>query len=175
MPKQQVKSSEQPPAIGYIRLDDHDDNEFAVLLKDIATCCLREGLRLIRTFYDQGNDGSTLARPGVVELRQALQYMPGLVVIVPTLDHLSPADSIRSPLLLMIHKFGGKLLVANEPNGKTGRLRRHAVRDVDWAGRRARALVMAVLWWFVGALAAVFELWFGLLVWTSNRDRWPRR
>jgi hypothetical protein len=99
-------------------LNEHDPSEFALLLKDIAACCLREGLRLVRTFYDQGYDGSTLARPGVVELRQALQDMPGLVVIVPTLDHLSPADSIRSPLLLMIHKFGGKLLVANEPNGK---------------------------------------------------------
>jgi hypothetical protein len=118
MPKQQVKSSEQPPAVAYLRLDEHDDAAFAVLLKDIAACCLREGLRLVRTFYDQGYDGSTLARPGVVELRQALQDLPGLVVIVPTLGHLSPVEVIRSPLLLMIHKFGGKLLVANEPNGK---------------------------------------------------------
>jgi hypothetical protein len=118
MPKASVKSSEQPPAVGYIRLDDHDDSQFAVLLKDIATCCLREGLRLVRTFYDRGYDGSQLARAGIVEVQEALRATPGLVVVVPTLDHLSPANVIRSPLTLMIHRLGGKLLVACEPNGK---------------------------------------------------------
>ena len=118
MPKQLVKSSEQLPAVGYIRLDEHDDAAFAVLLKDIASCCVRESLRLVRTFYDQGYDGSQLARPGIVELREVLKDTTSLVVIVPTLDHLSPVEVIRSPLLLMIHKFGGKLLVANEPKGK---------------------------------------------------------
>jgi hypothetical protein len=34
---------------------------------------------------------------------------------------------------------------------------------------------MTVLWWFIGVLAIVLGLWFGLLVWTSNRDRWPHR
>jgi hypothetical protein len=118
MPKQQVKSSEQPPAVGYLRLNEHDDAAFAVLLKDIAACCLREGLRLVRTFYDRGYDGSQLARAGIVEVQEALRGTPGLVVVVPTLDHLSPADVIRSPLTRMIHRLGGKLLVANEPNGK---------------------------------------------------------
>lgn len=118
MPKQQVKSSELPPAIGYLRLDDGDEDVFAMLLKDIAACCLREGLRLVRTFCDRGYDGSQLARAGLVEVQEALRERPGLVVIVPTLDHLSPANVIRSPLLLMVHRLGGRLLVANEPNGK---------------------------------------------------------
>jgi hypothetical protein len=34
---------------------------------------------------------------------------------------------------------------------------------------------MAALWWVVGAVAVVLGLWFGLLVWTSSRDRWPHR
>jgi hypothetical protein len=115
----EVKPSEQPPAVAYLRLDeDSDDHQFALLLKDIATCCLREGLRLVRTFTDRGYDGQVLARPGLVELREALKQMPSLVVIVPTLDHLSPAEVIRSPLILMVHRLGGRLLVANEPNGK---------------------------------------------------------
>jgi hypothetical protein len=118
MPKQQVRSSELPPAIGYIRMDDHDDSGFALLLKDIAACCLREGLRLVRTFYDQGYDGSQLARAGIVEVQEVLRETPGVVVVVPTLDHLSPADVIRSPLILMVHRLGGRLLVACEPNGK---------------------------------------------------------
>lgn len=114
MPKHVVKPSEQPPAVAYLRLDDDDDVEFAELLKVIAAYCLRERLRLVRTFTDRGYDGSQLARPGIVELRQALIETVSLVVVVPTLDHLSPAESIRSPLMLMIHRLGGKLLIAKE-------------------------------------------------------------
>jgi DNA invertase Pin-like site-specific DNA recombinase len=120
MPENQVKPSEQPPAVAYLRLDeDSDDHQFAELLKDIAVCCEREGLRLARTFTDRGYDGQALARPGLAELREALKDRPGLVVVVPTLDHLSPSELIRRPLLLMVHRHGGRLLVANEPNGHT--------------------------------------------------------
>jgi hypothetical protein len=113
----ELTPSQQSPAVAYLRLDDGSD-QFAVLLKDIAASCQREGLRLIRTFTDRGYDGSQLARPGLVELREALKQTPGLVVVIPTLDHFSPAQVIRGPLLLMVHRMGGRLLVANEPNGK---------------------------------------------------------
>lgn len=114
MPKQ-VKSSELPPAVAYIRLDDDEDpHAFAVLLKDIADCCIREGLRLTRTFTDRGYDGRELARPGIVELQQTLKKKPGLVVVVPTLEHLSPADSIRRALVLMICHLEGRIIVANK-------------------------------------------------------------
>jgi DNA invertase Pin-like site-specific DNA recombinase len=120
MSKPSVKTSEQPPAVAYLRLDeDSDDYQFAELLKDIAVCCQHEGLRLARTFTDRGYDGRALARPGLADLREALQNRTGLVVVVPTLDHLSPSEVIRGPLILMVHRFGGRLLVANEPNGHT--------------------------------------------------------
>lgn len=112
------KPSDQAPAVAYLRLDDDsDDYQFAELLKDIAVCCQREGLRLARTFTDRGYDGHALARPGLAELREALRDRPGLVVVVPTLDHLSLSEVIRGPLLRMVHRLGGRLLVANEPNG----------------------------------------------------------
>jgi DNA invertase Pin-like site-specific DNA recombinase len=115
-----VKPSGEPTAVAYLRLDDDsDDYQFAELLKDIAVCCQREGLRLARTFTDRGYDGQALARPGLAELREALKDRPGLVVVVPTLDHLSPSEVIRGPLLLLVHRHGGRLLVANEPNGHT--------------------------------------------------------
>lgn len=113
----QLKSSQQPPAIAYLRFDDGDDHASAGLLKDIAACCLREELRLVRTFTDRGYDGTQLARPGLADVHEALRETTGLVVVVPTLDHLSPAAVIRSPLILMIHRLGGRLLVANEPSG----------------------------------------------------------
>ncbi len=103
--------------MGYIRVDEVDEGEIKLLLKDIAACCLRESLRLTRTFVDRGYEGRELARPGIVDLRAALKEQAGLVVVVPTLDHLSPVEHIRSPLLLMVHRQGGRVLVANEPNG----------------------------------------------------------
>lgn len=114
MPKQ-PKPSEQPAAVAYLRLDDDEDEAvFASLLKDIAACCLREGLRLTRTFTDRGYDGRELARPGIVELQEALKESPGLTVVVPTLEHLSPADIIRRALVLMIHHVEGHIVVASK-------------------------------------------------------------
>ena len=115
MPKE-LKCSERPPAVAYIRLDEDDDHVFAGLLKDIATCCLREGLRLVQTFTDRRDDGSQLARPGIAELQAALKDTVGLTVVVPTPSHLSPSDVIRGPLLLMISNLGGRLIVARELN-----------------------------------------------------------
>jgi DNA invertase Pin-like site-specific DNA recombinase len=105
--------------VGYVRVDEADEREIKLLLKDIAACCLRARLRLTRTFVDRGYEGKELARPGLVDLREALKDHEGLVVVVPTLDHLSPSGVIRSPLLLMVHRRGGRVLVANEPNGHT--------------------------------------------------------
>lgn len=138
MPKAQLRPSEQPPAVGYLRIGEDDDAQFALLLKDIAACCLREGLRLVRTFTDRGYDGQALARPGLVELRETLQAITGLVVVVPTLDHLSPSEVIRGPLVRMVHRLGGRLVVANEPSGRideTGTTQ-HSVElsDTDEAG-----------------------------------------
>lgn len=115
MPKLPVKSSELPPAVAYLRLDDdEDENVFADLLKAIADRCLRERLRLTRTFTDRGYDGRELARPGIVELQQALKDTSGLAVVVPTLEHLSPADTIRRALILMIRNLDGRIVIANK-------------------------------------------------------------
>ena len=122
MPKQ-LKSSEQPPAVGYFRLDDDEAGAdvFAGHLQAIAVCCQQEGLRLVRSFADRGYDGRELARPGIVELQQALKDTPGLAVVLPTLEHLSPADTIRRALVLMIRHLDGRIVVANkESAGNVG-------------------------------------------------------
>lgn len=121
MPKAEVKPSKQSPAIGYIRLDDDaNDAVFALLLKDVAACCQWHRLRLIRTFTDRGYDGSQLARPGIVELREALKEHPGAAVVVPTLDHLSPAETIRTALVQLISNLGGRLVMASDADALNG-------------------------------------------------------
>jgi hypothetical protein len=114
MPKH-LKSSQLAPAVGYLRLaDDTDVDVFAALLKEIAACCQREDLFLKHTFVDRGYDGTQLARPGIVELQQALKDTQGLAVVLPTLEHLSPADSIRRALVLMVRRLDGHLVVIHK-------------------------------------------------------------
>lgn len=108
---------ELPSAIGYICIDEPDEQVIAAWLNEIAACCSRERLRLICTVADRGYDGRDLARPGIVELQQALKDQPGLAVVLPTLEHLSPADSIRRALVLMIRHLGGRLVVVNKVTG----------------------------------------------------------
>lgn len=117
MPDAPVKPSEQLPAVGYICVDEADEQTIASFVKDIAACCLREGVRLTRTLIDRGYDGTQLARPGIVELRELLRATPGLTVVVPTLDHFSPSTVIRSPLVRMVERLGGRLVIALPEDG----------------------------------------------------------
>lgn len=112
-----AKPSAQPPAVGYICADEADAQVITGFVKDIAACCLREGMRLTRTLTDRGYDGTQLARPGIVELRELLRATPGLTVVVPTLDHFSPSTVIRSPLVCMVERLGGRLVVAQPQGG----------------------------------------------------------
>ena len=108
----------RPVAYGYARMDETDHEAVAQFRRDIAACCEREDLRLVNTFCDLGDDGSTLARPALANLLEALKATPSAKLVVPDLNHLSPFAVIRSALLLLLHRTEHQLLVAREPNGK---------------------------------------------------------
>lgn len=103
-----------PLAIAYLRPDAGNEIEIGGLLSAVAECCLRHRLLLVRTITDFGYDGRHLDRPGIMELRQVLSDSVGLTIVVPTLEHLSPADCIRRPLVEMIQQLGGTLRVARD-------------------------------------------------------------
>jgi Resolvase, N terminal domain len=108
----------RPVAYGYIRMEEADHDAVAQLRQDIATCCEREDLRLVGTFCDLGDDGSTVARPALANLLEALKAVPSAKLVVPDLNHVSPFAVIRNALLLLLHRTEHQLLVATEPNGK---------------------------------------------------------
>jgi len=109
----------RPVAYGYMRIgmDETDHEAVSQCGQDIAACCEREDLRLANTFCDLGDDGSTLARPALANLLEALKDAPSAKPVVPDASHLSPFTVIRSALLLL-HRQEHQLLVAREPNGK---------------------------------------------------------
>jgi DNA invertase Pin-like site-specific DNA recombinase len=106
-------------AYGYVRMDELAHDAVAQVRQDIAACCEREGLRLAKTFCDLGDDGSTLARPALANVLEALKTAPGATLVVPDMNHLSPSTLIRHALLLVLHRTEHRLLVANELNGHT--------------------------------------------------------
>jgi hypothetical protein len=108
----------RPVAYGYVRIEDADHDAVAQFRQAIAACCDREDLRLATTFCDLGDDGSTLARPALASLLEALKATPSTKLVVPDLNHLSPFGVIRSALLLLLHRTEHQLLAALEPNGK---------------------------------------------------------
>ena len=109
---------DRPVAYGYVRLEETDHDAVAAFRQDVAACCEREDLRLVTTFCDLGDDGSTLARPALANLLEALKDTPSAKLVVPDLNHLSPYEVIRSALLLLLHRTEHQLLIAVEPNGK---------------------------------------------------------
>jgi Resolvase, N terminal domain len=116
--RDQREPDHRPVAYGYVRMDEAAHEAVAQVRQDIAACCEREDLRLAKTFCDLGDDGSTLARPALANLLEALKATPSATLVVPDLGHLSPFTVIRSALLLLLHRTEHQLLVASEPNGK---------------------------------------------------------
>jgi Resolvase, N terminal domain len=114
----QQQPDNRPVAYGYVRMEEADHDAVAQFREDIAACCEREDLCLVTTFCDFGDDGSTLARPALANLLEALKAMPSVKLVVPDLGHLSPFQPIRGALLLLLHRTEHQLLVAHEPNGK---------------------------------------------------------
>jgi DNA invertase Pin-like site-specific DNA recombinase len=108
----------RPVAYGYVRLEETDHDAIVEFRQNVAACCEREDLRLATTFCDLGDDGSTLARPALANLLEALKDTPSAKLVVPDLNHLSPYEVIRSALLLLLHRTEHQLLIATEPNGK---------------------------------------------------------
>jgi Resolvase, N terminal domain len=116
--RDRLEPDNRPVAYGYVRMEETDHDAVAQFRQAIAACCDREDLRLATTFCDLGDDGSTLARPALANLLEALKATPSAKLVVPDLGHVSPFGVIRSALLLLLHRTEHQLLVATEPNGK---------------------------------------------------------
>lgn len=112
----------RPLAYGYVRLDEVDRELATRWRAAIGDRCAADDLRLVYTFCDLDCDGATLARSALTELLQALRVAPQAVVIVPNLLHLSPAESIRGALLLLLHRSEHQLVTLQETNGQPDEL-----------------------------------------------------
>lgn len=107
----------KPLVHGYVRMDEPDEAEIALLGKDLGLFCRLSGYRLGSVFVDRGVPEEVFARAGFADLLDALRLTGASAVVVPTLDHLSSQAFVQDALVRMVTVVGGRVLVADQVNG----------------------------------------------------------
>lgn len=104
-------------AHGYVRMEEPDEVEIALLCKDIGTFCALNGYRLSSVFIDRGVPDNVFARTGFVDLLDAVRLTGAVAVVVPTLAHLSSDPFLQGALLRMVQVAGSRVLEAYQDSG----------------------------------------------------------
>lgn len=94
---------------GYIRVEEPDEIEIALLRKQMAVVANTHGCRLGAVFIDRRVPADTVARMGFTALVDVLSFPDTFGVIVPTLDDLSTQSGLRNVLKERITSAACKL------------------------------------------------------------------
>lgn len=108
-----------PMVYGYLRAEEPDESEIAVLRKEMNRLCAAHGYRLGVVFCDRGVADDTIARTGFTRLLDVLRLPGAHGVVVPTLGHVSSDELVRGALVGMVERTGARLIVGSEVNGVT--------------------------------------------------------
>jgi hypothetical protein len=103
---------------GYIRAEEPDEIEIALLRTEMAAYCDAHGYRLTNVCCDRGSDGTESDRAGFTAALDALTLPSSYGLLVPALAHLSTDDVVRDGLVRLVRRTGAKLLVlhAEQPD-----------------------------------------------------------
>lgn len=101
---------------GYIRVEEPDEIEIALLRKEMGEYCQVNALRLASVCCDRGSDGTDLSRPGFTAALDALALPTSHALLVPALGHLSPDGVVREGLMRLVRRTGATLLVMHAPS-----------------------------------------------------------
>ncbi len=102
---------------GYISLQHDDEDETAALRDRLTVYAEAEGLALVEIYIDRNVRPGQIIRPGLTVLLDAVLRTEGCGVLVPTVNHLSPASAVRRAVEVEIELLGGRLMVV-EPEGE---------------------------------------------------------
>ncbi|MFJ8966490.1 hypothetical protein ACIRG5_44560 [Lentzea sp. NPDC102401] len=96
---------------GYIRMEEPDEIEIALLRKQMAVVANAHGCRLGAVFIDRRVPADAVARIGFTALVDVLTFPDTLGVVVPTLDDLSTQSGLRKVLTARITSTASRLFV----------------------------------------------------------------
>lgn len=102
---------------GYLRAEEPDETEIALLRKEMAAYCQAHGYQLAGVCCDRGSDGTELARPGFIAALDSLALPTSYALLIPELGHLSGHNVVREGLTRLVRRAGAKLLVMHAPKG----------------------------------------------------------
>lgn len=94
-------------AIGYIRIEDEDEDAVATDHDRISVYCADEGLELLEIYVDRNTGDEHQERDALTILIDHVGTAEGAIVLVPSFDHLSSAPSTRMAFTTAIEQMGG--------------------------------------------------------------------
>lgn len=96
---------------GYVRAQEPDENEIALLRKEMSEYCKANDYRLATVCCDRGSDGTEWGPASFTAALDALSLPSTLGLLVPALGHLSTDALVRDGLVRLVRRTGAKLLV----------------------------------------------------------------
>ncbi|PRY40513.1 recombinase family protein [Umezawaea tangerina] len=104
----------RPVVYGYLRLEEPDNDQIAMLCKELSSYCAEAGFLLASVFVDREVPGKQVKRPGFAGVIDVLDLASSHGVVVPHLDHLSIDNEVLAFLRRLIRRRGSVLLVVHE-------------------------------------------------------------
>lgn len=86
-------------AFGYIAVQHADEAEIEQFHDELMAYAKDHTLAIVEIYVDRRIIPGSLLRPGLDILISSLKEYDSARVLVPTADHLSPADSVRTAIL----------------------------------------------------------------------------
>jgi hypothetical protein len=99
---------------GYLRLEEPDNDQIALLCKELSSYCEEAGIHLASVFVDRQVTSKQVKRPGFAGVIDVLDLASSHGVVVPHLHHLSGDNEVLAFLRRLIRRRGSALLVVHE-------------------------------------------------------------
>jgi DNA invertase Pin-like site-specific DNA recombinase len=114
MRRQEGPPDLRPVAYGYLRAEHPQDLGAEALRLALGCFCEAQEWRLVTVFCDRDCDGSETARVGFTAVLDVLRLPSSALLVVPSLEHLSPDALVREGLLRQVQRTGARLVVVDE-------------------------------------------------------------
>lgn len=117
----ETRTPETSPAHGYARLTHDDEGKIEDIRSRMTELCNSDKITLEAIYFDRDTADDSLNRPGLEKLlANLLCRRPGAVVVVLSLDHLSPLPATRTALMTLIGRTGTRLVTLDQSEQVNG-------------------------------------------------------
>lgn len=106
-----ARGGTKPLIYGYMSIEEPDEVATPLLCHDMTKFCQLNNYRLGSIFIERGVPDGTFARTGFANMLDVLRRPEAHAVLVPTMDHLSSHELVRTALLGLVRRTNSMVLV----------------------------------------------------------------